>query len=76
MAHILVQCNKYIDWMKQNEVHLPQHMYEQACKVWHGTDMLKEMRNNMDIKQTLFEVYKVTYSMHGCGLLACFPRPI
>jgi len=48
--------------MKLNEVHLPQHMFEQACKVWHGTDMLEEMKHKMDIKPALFEVYKVTYS--------------
>ena len=63
MPCLRLQCNKYIDWMKENEVHLPQHMYEQACKVWHGTDMLEEMKHKMDIKPTLFEVYKVTKSL-------------
>ena len=45
--------------MKENEHYLPQLMYEQACKVWHGGDMIEEMRKSMDITPLVFEAYKV-----------------
>jgi len=45
--------------MKENEHYLPQHAFEQACKVWHGTDILEEMNKAMGITPALFEIYKV-----------------
>lgn len=48
-----------MDWMKENEHYLPQHMYEQACKVWHGSEMVEEMKTAMGITPPVFEAYKV-----------------
>lgn len=45
--------------MKENEHYLPQHMYEQACKVWNGNDMIEEMKTSMGITPLVFEAYKV-----------------
>lgn len=47
--------------MKKNEHYLPQQMYEQACKVWHGSDMIEDMKNNMGITKPVFEIYKVFF---------------
>ena len=49
--------------MKEHEHYLPQQMYEQGCKVWHGTDMVEEMRTAMEITPPLFEAYKVRIIM-------------
>ena len=49
--------------MKGREHHLLQETYEQGCKVWHGADMVEEMKQAMGITPYLFEAYKVHHIM-------------